>query len=219
MSNIIEKHPGYTLLIVIVSVMTTTWAILTFVLEDNKINFYKAQVESVKAETENIKSTNSQYQARIEYLEKENEKLTELNKSYLDWISKGPTPLPFFKKRIEDLTAENLRLIKQGKDTVSVLIGNNSNPNNTTSKYNITRDIKSGQAYFDDSTGVTVGVTEINVTYESTLQITFPDKSTKNEKIAAGKVYYFQKANRSYQIILKRVEYIYGYVSIQIVEK
>ena len=49
MSNVIERHPGYTLLLVTLTVMTATWGILTFVLEDNKIAFYKAQVESVKA--------------------------------------------------------------------------------------------------------------------------------------------------------------------------
>lgn len=221
MSNIFERNPTYTLLIVIVTVMTATWGVLTVILEDNKINFYKAQVESIKAECENIKSTASQYQARIEHLEKENEKLNELNNNYLEWISQSGSPLPFFKKRVEELTSEKLLLMKVTNASHEVnfdssrFAGQEAGPN----KYKVTKDIDRSSAFLDEKTGLIVGVTDINVDYEATLQVSFPDNTVKNEKVKVGKVYNFNLDGHKYQLIVKKVEFIYGYVSIQIIEK
>jgi hypothetical protein len=226
MSNVFERHPGYTLLFVIIAVMTATWGILTFVLEDNKLNFYKAQVESVKAETENIKATNLLYLAKIEYLENENRMLAALNNSYLDWIEKTPNPLPFLKARIEELSKENHKLLNNYSDSIGQMrhksILGTPNTDNTvivSKNYEIIKEIKKGEAYVDKVTGIIVGVENISVDYQSNLQITFPDNTTKKEQITAGKSYSFTSMRKKYQLIVRKVEFVYGYVTIQILEK
>ena len=117
------------------------------------------------------------------------------------------------------MTAKNLKLSKQNVDSDTDNSTLPENASNVISNYNISIDIKKAAAYMDDETGLVVGVTDISVLYETTLQITFPDKTVLNEKVTAGKVFNFSVGEHRYQLILKKVEFIYGYVRIQLMEQ
>jgi hypothetical protein len=219
MSNIIERHPGYTLLLMSIAVMTTTWAILTFVLEDNKINFYKAQIESIKAETENIKSENSTYRSRIEFLEKENEKLNSINTVYLDYVSKNPNAIPFLQKRIQDLVSENYNL-KNGSDinkTDTLSNATIDKPKNTA--YNAVAELSRGEAYLDERTDLVVGLNEVDIDRNAAIKIVLPSGTEKNEKASAGKSYVFKSKNKDYILLIKQVDYYSNRLVIQVKEK
>lgn len=215
MSNIIERHPGYTLLVVSIGVMTITWAILTFVLEDNKVNFYKAQIESVKAETENIKSENSTYKSKIEFLEKENAKLNSTNQVYFDYIRKRPDAILFLQKKIEDLTAENL-LLRNGS---SLLLDSSATNPITKTAYNAKAEISRGEAYIDEVTGLVIGLNEINIDRQANVKITLPAKEEINQKVEAGKIYEFKSKMKNYALVITQVDYYSNRLTIQIKEK
>lgn len=46
MSNGIENHPVWSLLIAFGAGLTLSWAILTFILDDNRERIHKAEIES-----------------------------------------------------------------------------------------------------------------------------------------------------------------------------
>ena len=223
MNNIIERHPVYTLFTTIITTMTITWVVLTFVLDDNKVNFYKAQVENVKAETENVKSINSIYQARIDYLETENKKLEELNNYYLDWISKSTAPIPALKVQIQKVAEENNKLQKQYSNKIAInqqdTIKNERTQTENAIKYTIGKTIRQSEAYRDDFTDIVIGVLSINVARKATIQITFPDNTTKEEEVGAGRTFNFKHNKKDYQLIVDKIEYVFSYIGIQIVEK
>lgn len=214
MSNIIERHPGYTLLLVTISVMTITWAILTFVLEDNKVNFYKAQIESVKAEAENFKSENSSYKSKIEFLEKENAKLNSINQVYFNYIEKDPNAIIFLQKRLDDLTEQNL-LLKNGS---SLLLDSAFTASTINSTYNVKAEISRGEAYFDEVTGLVIGLNEINYYRQANVNFTLPGKEEKRMKVEAGSKFEFKSKMRNYELIIIQVDYYSNQLTIQIKE-
>jgi hypothetical protein len=221
--NVIERHPMYTLFGTVLATMTITWAVLTFVLDDNKVNLYKAHIESINAQIENVKSENSIYLAKIDYLESENKKLEELNNFYLDWISNSAASLPALKVQLKTLAEENNKLKEHQGSKINLHQADTTEfksiDNNNLKKYIVNQRIQKSRAYRDDVTEIVIGVKDINVLGEAALQITFPDNSTKEEKVGAGKTFNYSNKSKQYQVIVNRIEYIYDYVEVQIVEK
>ncbi|GEM_PF-6552569 len=208
MINTIEKHPGYTLLVVALSVMTATWALLTFVLEDNKINFYKAQVESINAE-------NSSYKARIDFLQKENDKIIETNKIYFEQISKDPNSIVFLQKKLGDLTNENISLKNKNSTT--------SNTDKISSKqhdkFDENIDIRRGEAYYSKETEAIIGLNDIDLDRNASINLKLPNQSEKTLKVKAGKSFNYTFGQKNYKLIIKNLNFYTNTLTVLIKEE
>jgi hypothetical protein len=112
---------------------------------------------------------------------------------------------------------------KQSISTVSHrIIDTKNTSNNELKKYHITKLIKKSSAHVDEVTKIVIGVEDIDVSSKASLLITFPDNSTKVEKVGAGKVFLFSKNSVEYLLIITNVkyyEYANSYIEIQIDEK
>jgi len=222
MSNFIEKHPAYTLLTTFFAAMTIAFVVLRFTLYDNKINLHQAQIESKNAQIEHVKAENLTNLAKIDYLETENKKLEELNNFYFNWISNSDNPLPALKLQIKNLTEENNKLKEQQNhqavfNQIDTLKTNNENNRN---KYTQNQRIQKSSAYRDNVTEIIIGVRDISVLGETTtLHINFPDNTSKEEKVGAGQTFSYSNNATTYQLIVNKIDYVYNYVEVLIVEK
>jgi CRISPR/Cas system-associated endoribonuclease Cas2 len=213
MSNFIERHPMYTLFATSVAITTLAWTVLTYVLDKN-IDVHKALIDTLRTE-------NSNYIARINHLESENKKLKKLNDYYLDWITKSSYPLPALKVELQHLAEENIRLKEQQENQINVFKQDTMHIKVTDDKkYVVKERIPKSEAYRDDITEIIIGVSHIDVNSVATLQITFPDNSIKkDDKILAGQTYRFRSNNRDYILIISKIDFVYNYIEIEIVEK
>lgn len=208
MSNIIEKHPSYTLLVVALSVMTATWAILTFVLEDNKINFYKAQVESVNAE-------NSSYKARIDFLQKENDKINETNKIYFEQISKDPNSIIFLQKKLGDLAKDNISLKSKNSATSNI----DSIRSKQHDKFDEIVNIERGEAYYSKETEAIIGLNEIDVDRNASINLKLPNEAEETLKVKAGKSFNYTLGKNKYKLIITNLNYYSNTLTVQFKEE
>ena len=75
MANCIENHPVWSLLIAFGTGLTLSWAILTFILDDNRERLHKAEIESKEAEVNMKESLLNTYIQKINVLEQSNKDL------------------------------------------------------------------------------------------------------------------------------------------------
>jgi len=106
MSNWFQNHPIYTIIGHTVLVATTTIVSTNFVLDENKINFYKAQSESATAQINNEKAIAEQYKAKVSVLESDITTLRSNNERYLKWLGQDPKSFPSLEKEITNLNAK-----------------------------------------------------------------------------------------------------------------
>src|SRR5207237_10846135 len=98
MGNWFESSPARSVIIHTLVVAGAVWAAFAFVFDENKVNAFKAQVESEKA-------TSNQYKAKTEVLEVEIARLRDENKKYQEWLTATPATIPFFESRLKALNA------------------------------------------------------------------------------------------------------------------
>lgn len=79
MSNCIEKNPTKSLVIYTIAVIGAVWAILTFVLDDNKESLHKKQID-------NLNTIIDIKEEKIKHLERENSILINTNQKYIEWL-------------------------------------------------------------------------------------------------------------------------------------
>ena len=77
MSNWVEDSPTRAIIVYTILIASATWLVSTYILDENKINFYRA--ESVS------------YKAKVEVLEFEIERLRNENERYLNWLQESPS--------------------------------------------------------------------------------------------------------------------------------
>lgn len=99
MANWFKDHPtpsiiGYTFLIA-----STTWAISYFVIDENKINLYKAQIETKRTELSNQEIITEQYKVKLSIRESEYSDLLRKNQQYESWLMDDSKSFPFLEKK------------------------------------------------------------------------------------------------------------------------
>ncbi|MFV0178877.1 hypothetical protein OBK28_04765 [Empedobacter falsenii] len=110
MSNWLEDNPVKSLITYTFIIVTATWSFYKFTFEENKIENYRTQIE-----TKN--SIINQYQARIDYLEKENNKLNNVIKEFEEWNLKSDDPTLFYKRNYYSSITNKIMYSKNIKKT------------------------------------------------------------------------------------------------------
>ncbi|WP_281233099.1 hypothetical protein [Flavobacterium gelatinilyticum] len=155
MGDWFENNQTKSVLLYTFLVAGATWAFYKFTFEEQKIDFYKAQVESSRTESE-------QHKARIEFLEKENDKLEIILKEFEEWNFTTKDPALFYKTRYEEIANQKNKL-----DSLSLKQkGPINQPKVIISKKALSfidAEIYKGKTYINDAENLMIGVNEISV--------------------------------------------------------
>jgi len=224
MSNWFQDNPVFTIIGHTALVATTTIVFTTFVLDENKINFYKAQSESATAQINNEKAIAEQYKAKVSVLESDITALRSDNERYLKWLGQDSKSFPSLEQEITNLNAKL-------KDAVleSTAKSSNNNKSNTlpiTSPseasplpYQFSSEFVRGSSFVDPKTRATIGVSDISSRYTATGIISIPGKDNLElSDVKPGSSWSFSENGTHYKLTLEGVNWINNTLKASVVE-
>lgn len=214
----IENHPVKTILGTFIAGCTLSWAILTFVLDDSKEKLHQAEIENIKAQISNKTSLIERYEQKISVLEEENAKLQSVNKVYWECISQNKNLTLYLKEKLDKVLTEQ-------KKTQLEFYQNDSIRSDSTkiekikSKLSINTIIKKSNSYINKELRLIIGVKDISVYNEAKISLNIDGKDIgKEENVSAGKVYKLKIHSKNYILVVKKIDYIYDIIEIEIIE-
>jgi hypothetical protein len=200
MSNWFENNPAKSVISWTIVVAGFTWAVSTFVLQDNRIGLLRSEVDSQKAIAE-------QYKSKVELLQREIDAVRNENVEYRAWLSQTKDALPVIVPRIAELKAQIAELEKRDQG-MKASGGMSSSPEVT---------VVRGRAYIDAVTGLVFTVLNVNVERQTRLAVKIPGKSFADESTEyAGKQWKFSSAGAQFVLTLIEVNFSTDSVKIQI---
>lgn len=206
MSNWFESSPARSVVIHTFVVAGAVWAAFTFIFDENKVNFYRAQAENEKA-------TASQYKAKTEVLEVEIARLRDENKKYETWLTTMPTSIPFLDAKIKALTDENTRLRQEPRSLDS------ASPALPAQPYTASKTLTVGEAYIDPKTSATIGIGRIFENFTANGTITLPaQKAQELGTIRAGDNWLFVQGGQRYQLTVLKIDWFSNKAEVAIHE-
>ena len=217
MSNWFQEHPVSTIIGHTILVATTTWLVSSFVIDENKVNLYKAQTENANAQIKNEQAIAEQYKAKVSVLESEIVSLRTINQRYLSWLSEEPKSFPSLEKKVSalesQLNAALLRASEIPKD-------------NSVSKdapvyvpYEFQGSFEKGGSFVDPRTSATLGVSNISPNYTATGVLYIPGKDTVElTETKPGETWIFNQNDKTYKLTLESVNWINNSVKASVIE-
>jgi len=204
MPNWFEDNPtksviGYTLI-----VAGATWAASTFILQDNRLNLAKSELEAQK-------SISEQYKSKIDLLQRETDALRSDNSEYRTWLGKMQDAIPVIVPRLNELKTR----IAQLEDEARKINKNDPSGSKTSSEQSVSL----GHAYIDNNTGLILAVKKISIDRTAQLIINFPDKNSENEfSVSAGKKWAFAANGKRLSLIVTEILWVGDLVRFNISE-
>lgn len=203
MSNWFEDNPtksviGYTLVIA-----GFTWAVSTFVLQDNRINLLRSEADSQKVIAE-------QYKSKVELLQREVDTVRAENAEYRAWLSQAKDAVPIIVPHIIELKAKIAELESrppgvQASGTLTV-----GPPAEVT--------VYRGRAHIDPNIGLVFTVLSVDVDRRARVAIKLPDRSNAEEStVYAGQQWKFNSDNALYTLTLTEVNFAADSVNLQLI--
>ena len=203
MSNWFSDHPITTIISHTLIVGTGVWAVSAFVLNDNKINLYKAQVETSKAQVDNSKTIAEQYMQKVSGLESEIARLRSENERYLTWLTSDPKSFPALSLKISDLERD----LSAAKLLVPSA-GENQSPVGDI-LYEFSKGFSKGESFKDPMTKAVIGVSDIAPNYTASGVVSLPNGEKINLTSAKpGDSWDFEKSGKNYRLTLDSVDWI-----------
>lgn len=163
MSNWFENHPVRSIIGHTILVAGVTWAVSTFILQDNRVSLARSELEAQKSLTE-------QYKSKSELLQRDIDTLRNENAEYRDWLGRTKDAIPALVPRISELK------IRIGKleDEAKVLRATNPLKEDAFEELTASR----GEASIDNQTGTILSVFKTTPERTAQLGITFPGKDS-----------------------------------------
>lgn len=147
-----------------------------FTFEEQKIDFYKAQVESSKTELE-------QHKARIDFLEKENDKLEVILKEFQDWNFKSKDPTLFYKTKYEEIANNKTKLDSMFfKQDSNVLDSSNVSSHKVFKSLDI--ELFKGKSYINDAEKLIIGLNDVLVGGTCSFTVSAGEKIIRHLKMS-----------------------------------
>jgi uncharacterized small protein (DUF1192 family) len=188
MSNWFEDNPVKSVIVHTIFIAATTWAVSTYVFQDNRIALLRSELDAQKALSE-------QYKTKSELLSKDLESVRAENVEYRNWLSESKDAVPAIMPRITELKS----YIASLEAKVAKL----------PAAFSLNRDARRGAPTTDDKTGVVVEVQEVTVDKQAKLLVKFPDRDTKVVlKVKGGEFFPFMLGPVTYRLSILRVYYI-----------
>lgn len=220
MSNWFEDNPAKSIIGYTILIAGVTWATSTFIIDDNKVNLYKAQVGDRQAVAE-------QYKAKIDVLESELIKLREQNSRYLKWLQSQPASFPMLESRImkleeENATAKKILAHPQGEhhlENMTTGVFKNTGSQKAL-PYNYFKDMEKGDAFVDPYTGATLGVSSIDSNNTAKIVLVLPgEKKQSIDDAKPGDSWDFSQFGLKFSIILTKISWLGDRIEVTVMEK
>ena len=201
MSNWFEENATKSIIIYTILIATSVWAFSHFILDENKIASYKAEITS--------------YKTKIEFLEREIATLTDKNSLYISWLEEEKKSFPSLEKKIEKLGQENERL----ESSLAGCHKTTSTQSCILMEYvNADDQIRRGEVFIDELTEVMLGVLNIHSNYTADIMITIPNEDPKTEKNVKPSQSWSFEANsgKEYRIIITNINWYSSSLGVEV---
>lgn len=201
MSNWFENNAtksvlGYTILIA-----GSTWAVSTFVLQDNRLNFARSELEAQKSLTE-------QYKSKTELLQRDIDALRAENAEYRGWLGQTKDAIPAIVPRINELKQQitSLQARPQMASASAALSVVPAKREGTA---------KLGTAYIDDATGLVFTVLRTTPDRTARVSVKFPEGgSVTEETISPGHQWKFRYQDQEILLTVRSINFSGDYVDL-----
>ncbi|MCG8017752.1 MAG: hypothetical protein JAY97_16185 [Candidatus Thiodiazotropha sp. 'RUGA'] len=198
MSNWFEENATRSVIVHTLVVAAATWAAFAFIFDENKVQLHEAKVSRVEAAAKEVSARNSVLITRVEYLTKENEKLTR-------WLESTPKSIPHYENEINNLKE---RIIELEKVAANVSNANVTETSDHPDFYQLMKNLKSGTSFVDPKTKAVLGVRDIDIDKTAFVNISLPSgKKIKAEKVSPGETWGFEDAGKEYQLVLDSIDW------------
>jgi len=208
LSNWFENNQTKSVLTYTLVVIGATWAASYFLIDESKVNLYKAQVTNEKA-------VNRQFEAKISVLESKILDLSNENKQLKLWLSDDSASFP-------SLVAKIKKLEKKANKAKQVEINKESTVESTKKEvrpYSYSEDFVMGQSFTDPLTNATIGVSQIASDYTADIYLFLPGTdSIEKTNVKPGSSWIFDFEQKKYKLTLNRVEWIGNSLKATVVE-
>ena len=218
MLNCIENHPVRSLLTTFLLAVGTVWVVVKFTFCDSIELNHNAELQALEAQKQ-------QCEQRIDVLEQEKKSLKRINDLYWECISTTPELTVYLKSQVERIMSDQKYIaeseIKEfiaSRDSSSVS-SEQSDPQCTYIEQiqTIKEQIYNHDAYVNADLELVIGVSEISVSNRADVNITVSGKPVATDKdVTVGSVYDVDIMGHRCQIVIKKINYIYGYVDVVI---
>ncbi|MFJ5490298.1 hypothetical protein ACIPT9_03305 [Pectobacterium carotovorum] len=217
MSNWFQEHPAITIVGHTILVATTTWLISSFIIDENKVNLYKAQAENSNAQIKNEQSIAEQYKAKVSALESEITNLRTINERYLSWLGEEPKSFPSLEKKLASIESQLNEALQRASEATK----ENNSPKDTSVyiPYEFKSSFEKGTSFVDPKTSATLGVSDISSDYTATGVLYIPGKNTIDiYRTKPGATWFFEHNDKSYKLTLESVNWINNSLKASVVE-
>ena len=215
----LDKHPTFILLSSFALGATLMWGILIFTLNDNREYLHKAEIENIKAQIGNKQSEIDRYQGKISTLEEENNKLKTINEIYWNCISQNKELTLYIKEELSKLI-DNQKSTELEYYQTHPTIPNNNTINNPLQLKRITTKINEHDSYINPELGVVIGIHDITINDTATINLSINGSEIWNLKeVSTGAIEHFMTEGKKYELIIKKINFVYNYVNIEIIER
>jgi len=208
MSNWFESNPTKSIITYTLVIVTFTWAASFFVLDENKVNLYKAQVE-------NEKTVNRQLNVKISVLEEKLLSLSNENNRFEKWLFEDTSSYPFLIEKITELEKKikTKDLKKHTTDKAKQLSNIVKKP------YLYSEVFVMGQSFTDPLTNATLGVSQISIKYTADIYLYLPGKEVIEEVgIKPGTSWIYEYNKKQYKLTLNTVNWTGSTLKATVVE-
>lgn len=208
MSNWFEDNPTKSIVSYTLVVIAATWAASYFVIDENKINLYKSQVD-------NERSVNRQLEAKIGVLEGKILDLSNENKQLKEWLSGESTSYPALINKIHALEKE----LSERPRIASSEPKNTNEFSDLNKLYSYSENFVMGQSFTDPLTNATIGVSQIASDYTADIYLFLPGKESLEKKgVKPGSSWVYEFEKKQYKLTLNKIEWIGSSLKATVVE-
>lgn len=209
MANWFQEHPVFTIIGHTIVVATATWVVSSFVIDENKVNLFKAKAE-------NAESMSAQFQSKISVLELELARLKSENGRYLSWLVAEPRSFPALEKKIAEL---EVGLVASQTNTISEKDVPSQSGKKNEQLYEFSQGFTRGESFVDPKTKAIIGISSISMDNSAIGTLHLPGgKSEEVKEIKPGSTWTFEKSGVRYQLTMEMVNWINNSVKASVSE-
>ena len=204
MSNWFEDNPSKSVITYTLLVAGATWAISTFILQDDRLNLARSELEAEK-------SISEQYKAKTELLQRDIDAIRAENAEYRTWLGQTKDAIPSIVPRILELRNKIANLESASPRSVAA-IPSSAPSSSTASATAISTEEKRavfGTAYIDNDGGVIFTVRQTYPDRKADVTVKLPDKAVPiRETIDAGAQWKFKSKGKNYVLTVTSIGFI-----------
>ena len=188
MSNWFEDNPLKSIIAHTCLVGATIWAVSYFILDENKVNVYKAASE--------------QYKAKVSVLESEISNLKSENDRYRSWLLQDPKSFLALEAKIQNLEVELDEARKR-----PIVDAEEKTPD--TQLYEFSKSFSKGESFIDPKTRAVIGVSDVTSQYTANAVVVLPGGEKLDLKeVKPGTTWEFDKGGKKYNLTLDTVNWL-----------